>query len=107
MTRPPTSRAPIELNRPVPCMSGTTGIVAGARPPARALTAMSTASPSVSGSAGTPSGWKIATAIECRRSPCRQMTPFGLPVVPPVYMNSWSELGRGSAGRGPVAAPPR
>ncbi len=104
ITRPPTSNAPMELNRPVACISGTTGIVTGERPSSRERTARSTASARVDGSWSTPSGRKIGTASECSRSACRQITPLGLPVVPPVYMKTWSVPGRGSSGRGCVDA---
>ena len=69
-----------------------------------AVAATRTASSSVPGSAVTPSRWKTDTSMECIRSDSRQITPFGLPVVPPVYMKSSSDPGRGRAGRGACAA---
>ncbi len=78
----------MQLNRPVACISGTTGIITGERSSALASRAILTASSSVPGTVSTPRRRKTETCIECSRSDRCQITPFGLPVVPPVYMKS-------------------
>ena len=45
-------------------------------------------SPSVPGGSATPNRLKSEARIDPSRSDMRQITPFGLPVVPPVYMKS-------------------
>ena len=87
-TRPPTSSAPMQLKRPVACISGTTGIITGDRSSALAVRAIATISSSVPGGSSTPSRRKTETCIDCSRSARCQITPLGLPVVPPVYMKS-------------------
>jgi hypothetical protein len=94
----------MQLKRPVACIRGTAGIITGDVPAARACRAIATASSTVAGTASAPSRLNTDTCIECSRSDRCQITPFGLPVVPPVYMNSWSAPGRGSGRRGAVAA---
>ncbi len=78
----------MQLKRPVACISGTTGIITGDRSSARAARATATIWSSVTGVSSTPSRRKTATCIECSRSDRCQITPLGLPVVPPVYMKS-------------------
>ena len=95
----------MQLKRPVACIRGTAGIITGDRarrpglPGDRDRLVDRGRAP-----ASTPSRLNTETCIECSRSDSGQITPLGLPVVPPVYMKSWSAPGRGSAGRGAVAA---
>ena len=78
----------MQLKRPVACIRGTAGIITGDRSAARASRAIATAWSSVPGTVSTPSRPKTETCIECSRSDRGQITPLGLPVVPPVYMKS-------------------
>ena len=78
----------MQLKRPVACISGTTGIITGDRSAARAARATATPRRACPATWSTPSRLKTETCIECSRSDSGQITPLGLPVVPPVYMKS-------------------
>ncbi len=68
--------------RPVPCMSGAHGAVTTRSPSAIVGTSAGMASSGVSGS--RPSWLSAPTANDDVHDPRRNMTPFGMPVVPPV-----------------------
>ncbi len=79
-TVPPPLRVDNVMNRPVPCMSGHAGSAVAACLPAR--------------TAATGSGGSVPGRAICHnatyRSSLRHMTPFGIPVVPPVYRKTRS-----------------
>ena len=79
MTQPPAIMVPMEVKRPVPCISGGAGRM---RPPGPALRIDSVISAAFSGT-GIPMrrAWEVVIS---RRSSCAHITPLGMPVVPPV-----------------------
>ena len=77
VTQPPTIRLLMALKSPVPCMSGAPGMLRG---PGR-LTRSSMALRSCSGGIRL----RLLASSTPKRSSWRHITPFGIPVVPPVY----------------------
>ncbi len=86
--RPPTSSAPMVLNNPVPCMSGTTGAPRGAAPGVRGdrdVDGLGQRAGQLGHAEGTVD--RHADAVhQVRLLP--DDDALGRPVVPPVYMNS-------------------
>ena len=78
-TRPPSLRHSMAVKPPVPCMSGHAGrrVIPG---PLLASSARTSSGPPSSGYRRNP-----ALLSRAKRSSWRHMTPFGIPVVPPVY----------------------
>jgi len=84
-TAPPFSIAPIAVNQPVPCISGQAGSWREKRP---AASAFWTCSSIVSGT-GRPI-LRTPSMLASRQMLCVHITPFGKPVVPPVYSRKMS-----------------
>ena len=76
-TVPPAISADRAVNRPVPCISGQAGMLIGPRPASLTISMWSARS---SGIRTTRAGFNRARRSES----WRHMTPFGMPVVPPV-----------------------
>ncbi len=88
---PPSESVLSALNRPVPCMSGQAGRLMGPGLVVRSRTAAE--KPSASRSGTTGSGRPLDLSLTPKRSSSRHITPFGMPVVPPVYSSTnWSPL---------------
>jgi hypothetical protein len=77
-TLPPLCRPIIAAQCPLPCISGATGSVAGGA--VRAIAFVPISSGAV---IGGPPGLPPCSPAK-KTSSCRHMTPFGMPVVPPV-----------------------
>ena len=75
-TEPPSIRQFMALNAPVPCMSGAAGTFTGP--------GLGTRAASAAGSGSSGSGRLALASIIMMTSSWRHMTPFGMPVVPPV-----------------------
>jgi len=80
---PPSAIAWIEDIAPVPCMSGEAGKWTGERPSSTNRLAIAP-TPAASSGIGSPCTAYIVSPSVPNRSRRRHMTPFGMPVVPPV-----------------------
>ena len=102
---PPTQNAVLAWCTAVACTSGvvTSGLIDVPR--SRHCCTSATIASMVVATDGW-SGWiaKAATSPWLISVPCFQITPLGMPVVPPVYQSSWSSPERSMRGAGACAA---